>query len=762
MPPRRQRTRRFPGCRLLLLRLLRVALGSSSSVAAINADLVVSIVLDRARQAAIRLVVDELRRRGKGNVPRYLADLLTQAALLLADQSTLRREKFHDLAMTVVRAFVASNALRTLYADTGALAKAEIWNVLDHGKWAADSFREGKKLRGYLTDWAYYLLGETKMFGRVAGTQRTIPRCVFKTAQGKKICGWLVTSDNRPNRKTLERVLRVNGVLQALQLAKLVKEQGGVDLRRLIEALGKARSIADLSKTPGLDLRKWQADIIISFESKLSEIKAEGEALRDLLERNLYYGTKVNWAELERKGRLARRLFRRKEVRSRLDASAMTQVRSLLTILERRPIRRNGGGLGGRAPRPAATGEITAGGGAVAVTVKVEVDPRGAKILAVLRGWRGMYQFRRHGLGGVLASVDAARQPLANLGRRILELRAIMRRYNRGKNLMRIDTIPLHGLQDLRQQFEGVVKDLSQAEAALRKVFPGKVGPKVRFAQSAAIRLISFFNLMDRVARKVSHNQSLQDITKALSLLGSVRDAKFSAPLFDVMEPVLHALQTHKPMGSDVLFSIIAKVRLDSLITTLASKAKNPCTKKEAGTECWTVKVIHALQESIETQGNTVRIDGGKFAKRLARHGDDFRRRHIGGTFFHLTIGFGGLYSKDPPNTMSAGSGKNRWVPLIGEQIGFGWATPTFWHDRLTAKFGIYASGILYRMLLDSSESEAVILSPFAAVDVFDLVELYAGPTLLIYPPIGDTSIGAKFGFSAGLTVPLGAYLEKL
>ena len=86
------------------------------------------------------------------------------------------------------------------------------------------------------------------------------------------------------------------------------------------------------------------------------------------------------------------------------------------------------------------------------------------------------------------------------------------------------------------------------------------------------------------------------------------------------------------------------------------------------------------------------------------------------------------------------------------------------WRDRLTFKVGPAASGVLYRALLDSSESNAIMLHPaLLAVDVYDLVELYVSPaTVLVYPPTDDRGTVLRWGVSAGLSVPLSAYLERL
>nr|MBP6845668.1 hypothetical protein [Kofleriaceae bacterium] len=145
---------------------------------------------------------------------------------------------------------------------------------------------------------------------------------------------------------------------------------------------------------------------------------------------------------------------------------------------------------------------------------------------------------------------------------------------------------------------------------------------------------------------------------------------------------------------------------------------------------------------------------------RLAQHGDDFRHKHTWRGYFHLTVGVGGLYSDPADDTGS----QRRPVPLISEQVGFGLASPTLLGDRVTFKIGAAASGILYRALLDSEESNAIMLHPILlALDVGDLVEAYVSPAMImLYPPQGDDDGALRWGFSAGLSVPLSAYLEKL
>lgn len=211
-------------------------------------------------------------------------------------------------------------------------------------------------------------------------------------------------------------------------------------------------------------------------------------------------------------------------------------------------------------------------------------------------------------------------------------------------------------------------------------------------------------------------------------------------------------------MSVELLFAVIGQVRLDTLIGSLQGR-DNAC-RDDTSVDCWVTKLIHALQESVDRAGGELRIDGGKFAQRLAQHGDDFRHKHTWRGYFHLTVGVGGLYS-DPAYD---GGAQRRPTPLIAEQVGFGYASPSLWGDRLTFKVGAAASGILYRALLDSEESNAIMLHPvLLALDIGDLVEAYLSPAMvMLYPPDGDRPGAVRWGFSAGLSVPLSAYLERL
>ncbi len=763
--------------------------GLSLKRGSLDADLVVSIVLDRARQAAIRLVVRELKKASKGrSVPIYLEDLLTQASLLLSDESSMRREKFQDLAMTVVRAFVASNLTQTVFATNEAIMESTLWVQWAQEaklKWEPTKFKKSeiKKLKGYMTNWVYYGLSSTKLFGRPGDLH--VPHCPFRQDESKVVCALLtsgtdaLTGNLLPNFDRLSAMLKIDAMLEGLSLAKALREQGSIDLRRLIEAIGHSETIADFRQTPGLNLEQWKTEIGNATENQLRDMRGQLKAARAIF-------TQAGWLQVAfavdvrtMRERAEALIGEGSPYLAIFDSENLKSARTVLRVAKDIELRFEQ--LEAANAKLAAKGGFSFGGNddITAATAQAEVTLANLEIMEVqerltsaFANWDDSAQLLLK-IDDLQLKLDTLATPMAQFRRSIVEIETILSRYKPPRKpgadvtveveaSFEIAHVPLYALPELLDQLKGIASNLKDIDARLGPVFPGAARPKLKFAVSAVVRLLGFLDMMERVARTARLNQTCGDVMDALRLLGKVQNNEFTAPLFDVMDPVLHAIKTHEPMDVDLLFTIISEVRLDSLIASLADNAEKPCDGNDGGYECWTFKIIHSLQESVVRNGGSISLDGGAFAKRLASHGDDFRRKHEWRGYFHLTVGLGGLYSNLPDSMQTDGSKVNRTVPLVGEQIGFGWASPTFWGDSLTFKTGVYGSGILYRAALDSSESNAIMVSPFIALDVFDLVELYAGPMALFYPPTDTQDASLEWGAAAGITVPLSSYLDKL
>ena len=759
----------------------------------LDADLVVDVVLDRVRQAAIGLVVDQLLTAERRARYRYLRDLLEQGAGLLADPSTLRREKFQDLGMIVVRAFVAANLIEGLF-PTGKelMAAPEIGATVARdpkGLGVADDKELPAAVHGYLVDVTYYWLGETRVFGNPTREKARSLECPWPTGQGAILCTQLA------ERATAERILGIDRMLDGMRLAKALREGGFDDLRRLIEASSRSRTIADFGSTPGLQLRQWRTVFVDGTRTRLENLRLGIEAMRRLSHREAFAAEGgLDLPALAQRAQAIDEALKTQAVKLSLGNETTTQLRRMAWMITRASEDLEGSSRPVLTAEPAATeevgvaisvGPVEAPAGGAKAKDKPKKDKKPAKdarpLLPVIAlDARGLIlQKLRQDVGTVFAAwtardledldkrldAIAARLdtvlPVADrLEKSIAELTALFSRFPNadGSPTLDVANLPLYATPDLTRELDGTTRALVDLDDALRALFPGEVQAQLRFARSATIRLRGFLDLMERVARSSQLTMRTGEVIAALRTLGTYRTGVFDAPLYDVLDPVLDSIKTHEPMTLELLYTVIAHVRLDTLITRL--QGRGSACKDESSVDCWTTRLVHALQESVERDGDTLRIDGGKFATRLAQHGDDFRRRHKWRGFLHLTVGVGALYS-DPVG--DAGS-ERRSVPLISEQIGVGLASPSFAKNSLTFKIGAAASGLLYRAVVDSEESNAIMVHPlFFAMDIGNLVEIYVSPaTLMLYPPTDMHDTAFRWAATAGIQVPLSAYLERL
>ncbi len=751
----------------------------------LDADLVVNVVLDRLRQAAIQLVVDQLISAERKARYRYLRDLLEQGVGLLAQPSTLRREKFQDLGMIVVRAFVAANLIDGLYPTGAALmASPHIGATVARGQkeLGIDEKKElPGKLHGYLVDVAYYWLGETRLFGRPGGNAARSLECPWPSGQGAILCTQL------SERSTAERVIGVDKVLDGLRLCKALRDGGFDDLRRLIEASSRSRTIADFGSTAGLTLEQWRARLVDGTRRRLDGVRSGLLDIRTLVRPGAFGEAGLDLATLAARARNAREALSSPAVRLSIGNESSLQLMRLVAMIDRATRDAEADDGDAQSGDQVSVGAI---GPALPLPVKAPAPaPKGKKapkaepvgplseafdadslILAKLRqdasvvlaGWatREMGELPKR-IDQINQKVDLVYPTVDRLEASVADIASLFARFPSADGTASLDVgnLPLYATPDLARELRAASKALVALDDGLRSLFPGEVNAQVRFARSATVRLVGFLDLMERVARSSRLTQRTGDVIAALRMLGTFQLGVFDAPLYDVLEPVIDSIKTHEPMSLEMLYAVIAHVRLDTLISSLQGGG-DPC-KHEGSVDCWTTRLVHALQESVEQDGSGgLRIDGGKFAQRLAQHGDDFRRHHTWRGYLHLTVGFGALYSDPLGDTDDT----RRSVPLVSEQIGAGMASPTFFKDRLTFKVGIAASGLLYRAVLDSAESNAIMVHPlFFALDIGDLVEAYVSPgMLMVYPPDEGRGTQLRWGFSAGISVPLASYLERL
>lgn len=64
--------------------------------------------------------------------------------------------------------------------------------------------------------------------------------------------------------------------------------------------------------------------------------------------------------------------------------------------------------------------------------------------------------------------------------------------------------------------------------------------------------------------------------------------------------------------------------------------------------------------------------------------------------------------------------------------------------------------------MFDNEESDALMVGLAAAVDVYELLQLYVAPMLLFFPGSDESTAEVRPGLTVGAQVPLGDYLGAL
>ncbi|MDH5492185.1 MAG: hypothetical protein OEY14_09540, partial [Myxococcales bacterium] len=341
-----------------------------------------------------------------------------------------------------------------------------------------------------------------------------------------------------------------------------------------------------------------------------------------------------------------------------------------------------------------------------------------------------------------------------------------------------IGGIDLDDLLELVEELSGFAQTLDAVADALGEL-PGSVfawrsteaGEGVQAAIQAVggvTRLLRLFSSLNVHAAREARLSSVSSIIRGLESLGiRGRDGSVSTPLLEFLEPVLAHLVEGRPLDSGLLFRLASSIDERAVLAAFGERAASACRDDEGSLACWTVRIVQSLHEATTIGEGGISIDGAVFRTALASLGEDFRARHEWRTYFHLTIGLGELATLGPaPGVLDAMgqplAGGMRAQPIVSEQIGLGIASPVFFRDRFAFRTGLYASGILFRVALDTEESEALIFGAFAALDLYQLLQVYVSPLLLLYPSEGDAGPAARFGFSAGVQIPLGDYLSAL
>jgi hypothetical protein len=247
----------------------------------------------------------------------------------------------------------------------------------------------------------------------------------------------------------------------------------------------------------------------------------------------------------------------------------------------------------------------------------------------------------------------------------------------------------------------------------------------------------------------------------SLCALAGQRD---DSPLLDLLGAMLRQLTPTREMAIEAMLMLLEQIPIERVVVALglAERPEPWCERDEGSLACWAERVVIVLREVTEVSEERVAIDGNRLVETLGAMGEDFRRRQQWRWYFHLTIGLGEMVSFLPADPATGTPRESRLVPFMAEQIGLGYASPTYCDDAVALRFGLFGSGLLYRIVLDSKESEALSVGLFAAADLYGLIELYVAPMVLLYPPGDDDAPPPSFAVGFGAQVPLGDYLARL
>ncbi|MBL8685437.1 MAG: hypothetical protein JNK05_40045 [Myxococcales bacterium] len=249
--------------------------------------------------------------------------------------------------------------------------------------------------------------------------------------------------------------------------------------------------------------------------------------------------------------------------------------------------------------------------------------------------------------------------------------------------------------------------------------------------------------------------------------IGSVGDAfgalrNLGGPVLARLGPILSIIPLDRQLTIETMLVMLEHITPEDIIVALgvAPARGNWCQENERSLACWLQRIVGVLREVTDVQELRVTVDSNRLVRTLGALGDDFRRRREWRAYFHLTIGLGEMFSITPDGMGGVTTG---FVPLMAEQVGIGVASPSFARDRLGFRAGLFGSGLLYRAVLDSRESDAFFFGGFLALDLYELLEVSLAPSILVYPPgTGPMTQPYSFGISAMASVPLGDYLSRL
>ena len=683
----------------------------------LNADILAELIRDRVKRLALQATVKEIGKAAQTRAAGFpLRDVLEHAVPLFTEQGAIQRDEVEALVKSITRAVIATYLVNRLPSATG----------LDINTMAA---WKGKKLdasdvlwaRSQLVALTYWWLGSTTL---LAVKDAPVPACSAGNASEARanFCTEISLTPDKL-KEWLEKNVKVGTAFMALRALSQIalpgpQEVQNSDIAGFIKAIGETTTIASFNGTTGLNLDDWSS-VARTMNTKLGPLN------KSIVNLSAAFSSLV--AETSKPNNVSQISAAAKTLGEHLSA-APDVVKALWSSTKWQEF-----------IDAAKTLETTAAPvpTAFAIYISRQTSP----------------------FADVSSLLNSVTNQLAILERAEQAIRGTVT----GKN-MALDGLDFKMLKGLIAQ----VKNATTAAFELNKILVA-----LNLQPDATLHLIerdsgslkSVLEQLTKLDLPEFRDKTVRQVVDELRALGPR-----IALLMKAITPTLELTAKNRELDAAAVITIVQRVDVDDMLGALGIDTKS-CDAGDDRALCWGSRVVLVLRDSIESDGKSVKLNGTKLAEGLSTLGDDFKRRNEGGPFFHLTVGLGGIYAVAPPQIVEKNvegviktsliAGPNRWAPLAAEQIGFGYAGRTRCDDWLTPKVGLFASGLLYRALVDSTESQSIMAGAFVAVDIKESIELYGAAMMMFYPPIAGNSYAAQPGLSLGVQIPLGDYLMK-
>lgn len=225
-----------------------------------------------------------------------------------------------------------------------------------------------------------------------------------------------------------------------------------------------------------------------------------------------------------------------------------------------------------------------------------------------------------------------------------------------------------------------------------------------------------------------------------------LRRVPLESPLFKLLAPVLTTLASGAELGRAELYRALLELAPTDLLDALHLPQKDRCANDQGGSwQCWAGRLALSVHSALSMEGETLKLEPDALVASLAKLAASERATQRGSFHLLASVGTGVLYT----------DGSSR--PLVAEQLGGTWLVQP--GERLSISAGLYASGLLYRYVLDGDVANGLIFGGTLRARLYDLLEVHADvvDAFSFRGDSGEHHLGLVFG----VQVPLGDYLER-